>query len=243
MNKTYLPQIEGLAREFKVVRKTKQFIVDYFVAKQPQVFNSTSDFAAVVKEVPRLGQDDEIQSCKHRVGEPLMTRALNPKYGKEPVPVLLGLKLAEMWEQRHGQGVRSRVVPFACFFSDNCMKSIVLSDFNEELKNCKLAFVDFTRASTRNWSDVELRVLVHYIAAMQKTPNMFIVFNVHPGPLYEKVHLALEAVAADRKLSVHMEYGSYSEQEKDPLAGRFWSSNTQVLLVVGMSKDSNPERS
>lgn len=101
------------------------------------------------------------------------------------------------------------------------MKSFEPNKFREEVKNATLAFVDFTKAKTRNWSDCELGVLVNFIATMQKTHDMVIVFSVHPGALHGKIHLALDSVAADRKLTLHLEYGSYSRLVKDPLAGRF----------------------
>lgn len=65
--------------------------------------------------MPWLGEVEEVETCKRRVGEAVMKRALDPKYGKEPVHVLLSLKLLELWDTRLGIAVRSRIVPYMCF--------------------------------------------------------------------------------------------------------------------------------
>lgn len=214
--------MSDMAHTEKIMTKLKLRVIEYFVEKHENKFPVGTSWESLVQLLPPLQTEVEMSKLRSAVGEVFLSNLLKRYLPKETFPLSMIFKLDALYCKELGGFARTRMEPYLAFHSDNLMQTM-MPEMREAAPICPLAIVDFSRNRQHEWTEAEIFVLLQYVVELSRNATIVVVFTVHPGWLAANILLSLKRFGQEKKLDIHIEYGSYFREDMAPLEGQFFS--------------------
>jgi hypothetical protein len=239
LNKSSILCMDDLAKASKFFTAIRPRIIKYLTEKYPTEFPKQITWGDIVKKLPELDDEVEMNRLKVIAGEQYAV-SLTAKNKKElPFPTSLQSALNVFVAINLGITSRDRKVPFVVVKTQDLCETTEPADLMNDNPNCPFAIVDFGRRDTTLWTSAQLKFFFRWMATYTRCKVITIAIFVQPGALLARV---LDSLYSIDGYTIHLEFGTYEGPENRWMNPNLvLADQREILLLVGLSSESKTD--